>query len=80
MDVIGCEPGAHLSPLRQVVGAWYLKGFADAYAAHWAAAPAGVAGEHYRRGYALGIAAVRDQYFAALNLIGHFQAAVPLEC
>ncbi len=51
-----------------LVGEWYLKGFADAYDAHWAVVPNGPFGEHYRKGYALGLAAVRREFLAtALN-------------
>ncbi len=80
MDVITHDPGMHMDPLSDVVGTWWLKGLADAYAAHWAAAPNGPAGEQYLRGYALGVAMVREMYFSALNRIEFQKAAVPLEC
>ncbi len=79
MDGIGWDPGTQISPLKPVVGEWYLKGFADAYTAHWAVAPAGPLGEQYMRGYALGLAAVRQMYYFVLNRIELQQAAVPLE-
>ena len=47
-----------------VVGEWYLKGFSDAYGAHWAVIPSGPAGEQYKRGYALGLEAVRREFIA----------------
>ena len=54
-----------LRPSETIAGEWYLRGFADAYGAHWAAAPCGPAGEQYKKGYALGVAAVRSEFFAA---------------
>ncbi len=80
MDDTGRDPDAQLSPLPEVVGEWWLRGLADAYAAHWAAAPSGPAGEQYMRGYGLGLALVRDMYFAALMKIERQEVAVPLEC
>lgn len=54
--------------LRSIfAGEWYLKGFADAYAAHWAVTPCGSAGEAYKKGYALGLAAVRREFFEATS-------------
>jgi hypothetical protein len=58
-------PATPLRPPTNVVGEWYLKGFADAYNAHWAVVPSGPAGEQYQRGYALGLAAVRREFFVA---------------
>jgi hypothetical protein len=59
------HPATPPRPPLMVVGDWYLKGFADAYGAHWAVAPNGPAGEQYKKGYALGVAAVRREFFAA---------------
>ena len=39
--------------------------------------PQGPAGEQYKKGYALGIAAVRDEFFAALDRVRRIQVAVP---
>lgn len=55
---------------------WYLKGFADAYGARWAVAPSGPEGEQYEKGYALGVAAVRAEFFAALERLSCRQAAM----
>ena len=64
-----------------VVGEWYLKGFADAYGAHWAVVPCGPAREQYERGYALGLAAVRNEFFEALNRLPLRQTvAVEVPC
>ncbi len=52
------------SGLPMVVGEWYLKGLADAYNARWAASPSGPAGEQYDKGYALGIASIRSEFFS----------------
>ncbi len=76
IDTTGRDPITYLQPLREVIGAWYLKGYADAFDAHWPMIPSGWAGEDYKKGYALGLAAVRDLYFSALNSIGCEQAAV----
>ncbi len=54
-----------LNPASILVGEWYLRGFADAYDAHWALVPNGPEGEHYRKGYALGLAAVRREFLVA---------------
>lgn len=69
------SPKLHVPPA--IVGEWYLKGFADAYGAHWAVVPEGPEGEHYKKGYALGIAAVRDQFFEALDRVRRIRANVP---
>lgn len=63
MDYIEREPARPLSTPRMVVGEWYLKGFADAYDCHWAVVPWGPAGEEYKKGYALGAAAFRAEFF-----------------
>ena len=76
MDYTPPEPIAQREPPGNVVGEWYLRGFADAYAAHWAVIPAGPASEQYRRGYELGIAVVRREFFAALDRLGFQQATV----
>lgn len=75
MDFI--EPAAALPrpAARPVVGEWFLKGFADAYGAHWAVTPWGPAGEQYTRGYALGLEAVRREFFEALSRIPLQQTA-----
>ena len=65
MDYTERQSLTPLRPLRVVVGEWYLKGFADAYDAHWAVIPCGPFGEQYKKGYALGLAAVRREFFAA---------------
>jgi hypothetical protein len=65
MDSHERERPTPLGPPKTIVGEWYLKGFADAYGAHWAVVPCGPAGEQYRRGYALGLTAVRHEYFVA---------------
>ncbi len=65
MDYAEREPVMPLRPPKLVVGEWYLKGFADAYGAHWAVIPYGSAGEQYKKGYALGIATVRREFFEA---------------
>ncbi len=65
MDYPEREPALPLRPATLLAGEWYLRGFADAYAAHWAVTPGGPAGEQYKKGYALGIAAVRREFFAA---------------
>ena len=66
MDYFKREPETPLGTLKIVVGEWYLKGFADAYDAHWAVVPSGFAGEQYKKGYILGLAAVRREFFAAV--------------
>ncbi len=80
MDIAAPDPDNQIDPLSEVVGEWYLKGFADAYSAHWAVAPSGPAGDQYLRGYTLGVELVRELYFSALNRIELQRAAVPLEC
>jgi hypothetical protein len=75
MEYIGPRPAAFNCSPKPVIGDWYLKGFADAYAAHWPAAPSGPAGEQYKRGYALGIAAVQREFSEALNALTHRQEA-----
>jgi len=65
MDYAEREPVMPLKPPRMVVGEWYLRGFADAYGAHWAVIPWGPAGEQYKKGYALGLATVRREFLAA---------------
>lgn len=65
MDYPERAPVLLLQPPAMVVGDWYLKGFADAYGAHWAVIPSGPAGEHYKKGYALGLATVRAEFLAA---------------
>ena len=65
MDYTENTLAAPLRPSEMTVGEWYLKGFADAYGAHWAVAPCGPAGEQYKKGYALGVETVRREFFAA---------------
>ncbi len=64
MDCIERHPVNCHNPLHLVVGESYLKGFADAYSARWPVIPSGVFGEHYRKGYILGVAAVRREFYA----------------
>lgn len=63
MEYIERDPVLSIA-LPTVVGEWYLKGIADAYSGHWAAVPRGLAGEHYQKGYALGIASIRCEFFS----------------
>lgn len=65
MDYTDRQSAPFLKPLKMLAGEWYLKGFADAYDAHWAVIPCGPAGEHYKKGYALGLATVQREFFAA---------------
>ncbi len=77
MGFLKSEQATASQPYRFVVGEWYLKGFADAYDAHWAVVPSGPFGEQYRKGYALGVAVVRQKYLSVLNSLGCKQASVP---
>ena len=67
MEYAERQPPTSFSLRTIVDGEWYLKGFADAYAAHWAVVPCGGAGEAYKKGYALGLAAVRREFFEATS-------------
>ncbi len=69
MESIRYQLTIPVEPLTLAVGEWYLKGFSDAYQAHWAVVPWGPMAEHYTKGYALGLAAVRAEYYAALQSI-----------
>ncbi len=71
MDYTERQPATPLGSPVIAAGDWYLKGFADAYSAHWAVAPYGPAGEQYLKGYALGQAAFRCEFFEALNSFRH---------
>jgi hypothetical protein len=73
MDPTRSELELSSTPRRALVGEWYLRGFADAYGAHWAVTPDGPAGDEYMKGYALGVAAVRSEFLAITGNL--FQAA-----
>lgn len=76
MEHIAAVPGITITTPDRVVGQWFLRGFADAYGAHWAVTPEGLAGEHYRRGYELGVAAVRAEYMAVMAIFERPSAPV----
>jgi hypothetical protein len=64
MELTRFELALPPTPRRTMLGEWYLRGFADAYGAHWAVTPDGPAGDEYMKGYALGVAAVRSEFLA----------------